>query len=51
MMKVLIMLENNINDAGDNEPFLLEKAMASLYWFKWLEAMFSELNSHKKNGT
>ena len=50
-MKVLTMLENNINDTDDDEPLLLEEAMASPYWFKWLEAMLSELNSHKENGT
>ena len=51
MMKVLIMLENNIDDAGDDESLLLEEAMASPHWSKWLEAMLSELNSHKENGT
>ena len=29
MVKVLIMLENNINDADDDEPFSLEKVMTS----------------------
>ena len=28
-MKVLIMLENNIDDADDDEPFLLKKIMIS----------------------
>ena len=51
MVKVLTMLENNIDNAGDDEPLLLEKAMASPHWPKWLEAMLSELNSHKENGT
>ena len=50
MMKVLIMLENNIDNTDDDEPLSLEKAMASPHWPKWLEAMLSELNSHKKNG-
>ena len=45
------MLENNINNADDNEPLSLKKTMISPYWFKWLEAMLSELNSHKKNRT
>ena len=51
MMKVLIMLENNINNTDDDKPLLLEKAMTNSYWPKWLEAMLSELNSHKENGT
>ena len=50
-MKILIMLENNIDNAGDNEPFSLEKTITSPHWPKWLKAMLSELNSHKKNGT
>ena len=43
------MLENNIDNADDDEPLLLEKTMASPHWPKWLEAMLSELNSHKEN--
>ena len=45
------MLENNIDDADDDESLSLEKIMTSPYWPKWFEAMLSELNSHKKNGT
>ena len=51
MVKVLTMLENNINNAGDDEPLSLEEAMTSPHWPKWLEAMLSELNSYKENGT
>ena len=51
MVKVLIMLENNIDDADDDEPFLLKKIMISPHWLKWLEAMLSELNFYKENGT
>ena len=51
MMKVLIMLENNIDDADDDEPLSFEKAMASSHWPKWFEAILSKFNSYKKNGT
>ena len=51
MMKVFTMLENNINNADDDEPLSIEKIMTSSHWPKWLEAMLSELNSHKKNRT
>ena len=51
MMKVLIMLENNIDDADNDEPLSLKKTMASSHWLKWLEAMLSKLNSYKKNET
>ena len=49
-MKVLTMLENNINNTDDDEPFSLKKAMINPHWPKWLEAMLFELNSHKENG-
>ena len=51
MMKVFIMLENNINNTDDDEPLSLEKTMTSSYWPKWFKAMLSELNFHKENGT
>ena len=51
IMKILIMLENNINNINDDEPLLLKKAITSPHWFKWLETMLSELNFHKENGT
>ena len=51
MMKILIMLENNINNADDDEPLLPKEVITSPHWPKWLEAMLSELNSHKENGT
>ena len=51
MMKILTILENNINNADDDEPLSLKKVMASPYWPKWLKAMLSELDSHKENGT
>ena len=50
-MKVFIILENNINNTDDDEPFLFEKTMTSPHWPKWFEVMLSELNSHKENGT
>ena len=50
-MKVLTMLENNIDNTDDDEPLLLKEAMASPHWPKWLEAMLSELNFHNENGT
>ena len=50
-MKILIILENNINNTGDDEPFSLEEIIISPHWLKWLEAMLSELNSHKENET
>ena len=49
-MKILTMLENNIDNTDDDEFLLLEKVMTSPHWPKWLEAMLSELNSYKKNG-
>ena len=45
------MLENNINNADDDEPFLFKKIMISPHWPKWFKAMLSELNFYKKNGT
>ena len=51
MVKVLIMLENNINNTDDDEPLSLEEVMTSPHWPKWLEAMLSKLNFHKENGT
>ena len=51
MMKVLTILENNINNADNNEPLSFEKAMASSHWPKWFKAILSELNSYKENRT
>ena len=51
MVKVLIMLKNNINNINDDESFSLKKTMVNPHWSKWFEAMLSELNFHKENGT
>ena len=45
------MLKNNIDSTDDDEPLSLEKIITSPHWLKWFEAMLSELNFHKKNGT
>ena len=34
MMKVLIMLENNINDANDDKPLSLKETMINPHWPK-----------------
>ena len=47
-MKVLIILENNIDNTDDDKPLSLKKAMANSHWPKWFKAMLSELNSHKE---